>query len=386
MSRITLAACALALALPPAASAAQGAAEDPAHAAAREAAQRKLAAFPATEALQNHWEAQRLINGVADYGAANRASGPVIAGYLDKRFDEDLRASAALALGAIADRSAIPALLALAPELGDDWLLAYNAAESLGRLHAAEARPLLERLARDHWHRGVRHNASRALAMLDGGAFARPGVPEDAAPSERQDVFALFALTRHDADVAPQSCAVPDRTRSTDTHGRIAWSGPAAAAFASAALPQRFAGRFSASDSRRMPQDLGQGGVVAVEPEAWGHLVALNGGEFGGGLAYLPKSGPAFTLVREPVGAMWRMGGRIYVAAGLSHLLLDYGHLYVIDPAGPRVERTIRLPASPIRLTALSERLVVVTTEAGDLAVRDDGTLVDAAVAGDCPE
>ena len=92
--------------------------------------------------------------------------------YLGAAYDEDLRADAALALGRIDAREAVPALLALAPDLADDWVLAYNVAESLGRLRATGARPLLERLARDYWHRGVRNNATRALNAIAGGAFA----------------------------------------------------------------------------------------------------------------------------------------------------------------------------------------------------------------------
>ena len=144
--------------------------------------QRRLAAVRPDAAIgDGRWTASSLIGQIARYGAAARASGPAITPYLGASQDEDLRANAALALGRIDARAAVPALRALAPALSDDWLLAYNVAESLGRLRAEAARPLLEGLAREHWHRGVRRNAARALGALSGGPSpcppARSGAP-----------------------------------------------------------------------------------------------------------------------------------------------------------------------------------------------------------------
>ena len=86
----------------------------------------------------------------------------------------------------------------------------------------------------------------------------------------------------------------------------------------------------------------------------------------------------------HPVDTMWLMDGRIYATAGLTHMMSNYGHLYVIDPAGPRVERTVRLPASPGNLLALAEGVVVIKTSSGDVAVREDGTLLDPSTVERC--
>lgn len=155
-----------------------------AHPAGLALTQRRLASLPPEFAVtgEGGWDVRFLIRDVASYGNAASTSGAVIAGYLDPRFDQELRTDAALALGQIGDTTAVPTLLALAPELPDDWLLAYNVVESLGQLRAVGARSLVERVARDHWHRGVRHNAARALNAISGGAFTRPEIEGDGQP------------------------------------------------------------------------------------------------------------------------------------------------------------------------------------------------------------
>jgi hypothetical protein len=115
-----------------------------------------------------------------------------------------------------------------------------------------------------------------------------------------------------------------------------------------------------------------------------GALVGLNGGEFGGGLVMLPDRGRPRLLTGEPVAFAWRMGSRLYVAAGLAHLGLNRGHLYVVDPLQQRIERTIRLPASPRVLYAAPSGTAVIDTEAGQVAVGPDGRLVDSARIDGC--
>ena len=359
------------------------------HPAGLPAFQRRLRDVPVAPDEERSWYLKSLIHGISTYGPAGRESGPLIARFLDARYDEDLRPDAALALGKIGDTSSTPALLAQAPGLIDDWLLAYNVTESLGRLRAPEARPLLERLARDHWHRGVRNNAARALAMIDGGDFARADVPDDGRPyppprGEQGEEFLYMGALRFAGDDLPEDCVPADddkmKVLSQDPVGTIRWPGAGITGLEISGVDKST----QLEIRERIAVRQVQGMVVALLPTSTGQLVAFNGGEFGGGLYYLPRAGQMRALVTEPVRAAWLMSGRLYVAAGLAHLTLDSGHLYVVDPRRLRVERVIRLPASPARIAVSSRRAVIVETGEGAVAIGEDGRLVAPESIADC--
>lgn len=338
---------------------------------------------------EREWDARMLMGRIASYGEAARASGPAIARYLDPRSSAELRAEAAVALGRIGDRSAIPAILAAAVNLGDDWLLAYDVAESLGRLRAEEARPLLETLRRGHWHRGVRNNAGRALNMLDGGVFARPGLPGDGSPypaprDEEGLEYIYFGHLRYAGDDAAPSClgASGDRLRlEQDPVRPIRWPRRG-----TARLEVTRSSEARARELREMvSEDLARGNPVGQLPTRSGHLVAFNGGEFGGGLFAVPHPrGAPLVLLGDPIVAMWRMGAKLYVAAGLDHLGNDVGAVYIVNLQSLRVERGIRLPGSPVRFAAVASRSVIVSTAQGDIAIGEDGSLADPQAFGAC--
>ncbi len=345
--------------------------------------QRRLASASPESALgdDGRWEARTLIRAVAGYGGAARSSGPKIARYLESRFDEDLRTEAALALGRVEDSTAVPVLLALEPQLSDDWLLAYNVAESLGRIGAAEAKPLLSRLAANHWHSGVRNNAARALNALVGGSFARPGIESDPQPysiprGEDGTEYLYMGELRFAGDDAGRSCSLSDgerpQTLESDPVGLVRWPGRDIQQLEYSGVP----GSDSRQVRRRIPVATVQGEVSAILPVRSGQLVAFAAGEFGGGLYFLPTGGSARKLIDDNVAFAWQMGGRLYVAGGLSHLFMDRGHIYVVDPIRMKVERSIRLPASPRRLSASSRHAVIVGTASGELAIGEDGALI----------
>ena len=343
--------------------------------------QRRLAALTPALAhrFEGQWDVRILIREIARYGPAARASGPAITPYLGRDYGADLRADAALALGQIDAQAAIPALLALEPDLGDDWLLAYNVAEALGRLRARAAVPLLQRLASGYWHRGVRHNAARALNAIAGGPFADPERPGDGAPygnargADGQE-YEYFGDLRFAGDDAAETCLAEGERRFAQD--------PVGALRPPAREPVEL--RFAAPEPTvaetlrsRIPQSLARGGVMFALPVRNGTLVGLNGGEFGGGLVLVPDQGPVRKLMGEPVAFAWHAGARLYVAAGLAHLVLDLGHIYVIDPVRLAILRTIRLPASPRGLYVTRDGAAVIDTAAGQVAVGADGRLVD---------
>ena len=326
--------------------------------------QRQLAAVVADAARRDPAErnAYGLLMTVAEYGAAARSSGPAITFFLDLRFDESLREAAVKAAGRVGEPMAVTGLLAQAPELTDNWQLAMAVTESLGRLRAVEARPLLERLARDHWHRGVRENATRALAAL-----ANPG----------QAAFADRPLY-DDRETAPDagSCDAEDgRTVRLPQNpvGSLRW--PVRGVLEVEAQPINEA--TGEALRRRVPVQRVQGFVQFAMPVRNGTLIGIDGGEFGGGLVHLPASGSPVLLGPGNVSFAWRMGGRLFVAGGLRHFVLNTGNLLIVDLRTLRIERSIQLPASPSGLRALAGHVAIVSTGRGDVAIREDGQLVD---------
>lgn len=341
----------------------------------------------ASSSIPDPWELEHTIGEIGDYGIAAVDLGPLVLPLLASN-RPDIRAEAALTLGLIGARTGSAGLIALEPAFEDDWLLAYNVAESLGRLHARQARPLLERLARDHWHRGVRNNAERALAMIDGGAFARPDEPGDGQPypspkDEQGEEYHYFGDLRFAGD-EPPDCESGDGDPTValdqDPVATIRWPRHGMTKLEVSAVDEATEPEIR----QRIPVQQVQGSVVAMSPTRAGRLVAFDGGEFGGGLYHLEDGGPATALLAEPVHAAWRMGGRLYVAAGLAHLTLDHGHLYVVDPRRLTVERAVRLPASPRRLSVSSRRAVIVETAEGSVAVGEHGRLVAPESIADC--
>jgi hypothetical protein len=259
-------------------------------------------------------------------------------------------------------------------------------AESLGRLRAAQSIPLLEGLARDYWHKGVRNNATRALNAIAGGAFALSAVPGDPKPYSTVGADGTVDLytgdLRYDADRPSSWCATPDRkvAMARDPIGGIAWPRSADRELEFEPVDEETVREVRA----RIPAKDARGRIMAVVPTRDGTIVGFNGGEFGGGIYFLPTDGAPKRLNGDRVVGAWRMGGRVYVAAGLAHGIGEDGHLYVLDPTGPTIERAIRLQAMPRSIAIAKARAVVLTTSEGDVAIRQDGRLVDPATVGRC--
>lgn len=351
--------------------------------------QERLADLTLDDAIEDEWPVRHLITHVATYGNDAAGSGSDIARFLDVRLDEGLRTDAALAIGQVGNRAQIPALLALELELKDDWLMAYNVSESLGRLRAEEARPLLQALIDQHWHRGVRNNARRALAMIGGGDFAMPGVTGDGHPypnptDEDGTEYVYFGELRWAGDEATEWCG-PARDDVVeiggDPVGEIEWPSHLSA---EAEIPELSEILFNELRDAVSPS-IARGSPVAYLPHDSGRLIAFNGGEFGGGIVYSNNEGVTRSIHSEPIDAMWIMNGKLYVVSGIAHMVLDLGRVDVIGLDTLEIERTMRLPASLRRLGVTSRRQVIIETRAGDMAVSEEGSLLDARDASLCP-
>lgn len=352
--------------------------------------QRELKSISVHDASNYIWRAMSLIRDVAAYGADAKESAAYIARYLSPELDERLRARATLALGQIGDRSQIPALLALENELMDDWLLAYNASESLGRLRAENALPLLEKLAIQHWHRGVRNNARRAVSMIGGGEFIVPGVVGDGTayalpPDADGNEYHYFGDLRWAGDEATNWC-FPESGETlllqNDPVGEIEWP-------ADRDLIGEFAemtGERTSEIREMVPGEVVPGYPMAILPIASGNLLAFNAGEFGGGAVFLKEDASPRRLTNEPVDAVWIMNDDIYILSGITHLIIDEGQVSVIDLQTLEKKRNIRLPASMRRIGVSNDHLFIIETSEGDLAIAEDGTLYDAGSLSECAQ
>ena len=324
------------------------------------------------------------IRDVGRFGDSAREAGPLLVWFLGRSDLPETRAAAALALGRIGDRSSAPALASLEPAFADDWLLAYNAVESIGRLRANEARSLLKRTSRRHWFAPVRNNAERALNVLRGGAFERPAVTRDGAPFEETDEPDTAIIYSGDL-------------RYRGDRELPLWQAPGGGS--SVSLRQHPVGglRFPRSGTRRLTMrhpgerevrplaaghpELARGDISAVFPTRDGVLVGYVRDDEGA-LFHFDERGGVRELVRDRVGFGFRLGGRLYFVMGSVHAMSTWGAVWEIDPAVPRIVRRIALPAHVYRAWVSSDRAIVLETGEGVLAINEDGSLADPAWIG----
>jgi hypothetical protein len=319
------------------------------------------------------------------FGGAAHEAGPMLLPFLARPDLPTARTKAALALGQIGYREAIPTLMTALHDR-NDWLLAYNAAESLGRLKAVEASADLRELARHHWSEAVRRNASRALNFLAGGAFEIPDSPgsgrgindHDDTEASREGDAPLHGEARFRGDDSTDDAeclwdASGDITLSQAPIGRIRFppmgaAGIEAGTVTLADIPASLSrDRRSRSSAR----------VSLVEPLSEGVLVGTDAGEFSGSLVHLMPDGTEAMVVPDNVRMAFRQGGRLYVLTGLSHLGYSYGELWEVDehamPA--RAVRRIRLLVEADEVMATARGEVALKTGGEVFLLRRDGTL-----------
>jgi hypothetical protein len=304
-------------------------------------------------------EASYTIRDIGRYGAAAIDTGPMLARFVQARGLEEARVAAAAAIGKVGYAAGAPVLLAQAPDFEDNWRLAYETAESLGRLGAGETQ--LAALARDHWYRPVRNNAERALNLIRTGAFARPGVEHDGALSRLAGSPLHY---RGDLEGADAVCAAAGVQAYEPVEPRVVWpdrnAGVVSLNFPSPTLANR----------QRFILTLGAR-----------RLVGTNEGEWGGGVGVVEANAKTRPLISDNAIAVFPFGDGLLVVTGLAHMGSDRGDAWVValDDKGPRVRRRIRLPAHPTAFKLAWPRTLIVTAGGEDMAITPEGRLVDAA-------
>lgn len=338
---------------------------------------------------QAQWE--RLTDGdiegtileIGRFGQAARDAAPLIRSFLARPDLPDSRAQAARALGEIGDRAAIPQLV-MALQDRDDWLLVYNSAEALGLLRAEEAREALRDAADRHWSQAVRNNAERALNMIDGGDFERPGIVGDGRGINEglaeDDELYVGPLRFRGDDAAEQADCLWDaeergRGLSQSPIGALQFPRRGARGIAPRGVPRTDILRLSESNRVELPRG---GRVTAIEVLPRGSLIGTNAGEFIGGLAYVDDSNRTATLVvPDNIALLFRHGGKLYALTGLSHLFSSYGEVWEVDDTlnVPRAVRRIRLPLEASEVYATARHDIAFATAAGTFLLGEGGIL-----------
>lgn len=323
---------------------------------------------------------------VGAYGPAAIAAGPLAAPFLEARGLPGARAAAALTVGQIGYAPAAATLLAQQADFETDWFLAYNAAESLGRLGVGE--DVLRAMARDHWSRPVRNNARRGLNFMRTGSFTLPGVAGEGAPWEGS----FFLPVRHAADDLRDSTGKATSCPATASRPypqfrpAAPWPSRSVGAVllerqrAEAAQVRRF---LTSHPTLKLPRDYPP---VLAAPLGRYWIVGTSAGEWGGAVHALGPGGEVRTLVKDNALAVFPLDDGLLVVTGLSHMGVSTGDLWFIglDRNGPEVRRRIPLPITPWRYTAVWPRTLIVHAGGEDFAVTSAGKLINAETVEGC--
>ena len=301
-----------------------------------------------------------LIRGIASLGGAGSVAGPRLQALL---LDPSpwVAAAAAEALGWIGDEEATPHLLAATHS--QHWLLVYQAAWSLGRLRAAEAREPLSQLRDGHWSYPVRTVAAQALEALD-----KPPEPPEAGLRRIIDHFQDVQRHIHEAPVC---------------EGDVAWRGERLQLQDQAVWPPA---PFTNSWPRFIPAD-----ARAVFPVDDGWLVGLDQGEFGGGLFHYSRAGRERVILKDaPIGGIYRASSGLVATEGVDHMMYRPGNVYRLVRSGNgswQAQPLVTLQAAPRKTAMAQDGTLIVQSRGAVVAITQGGALEGAAcVSGDAPE
>lgn len=272
----------------------------------------------------------------------------------------NVRADAAYALGVLRYAPAIPALRAAISR--QDWVLAYNAVESLAKLDDKGAIPLLRATAADYWFVAVRRNAERALARLSGGraVFADEIEPGSLplAPDWQDLQFCNWVEERNGYSVTRRKTNAVWRGKRYE----LTQLDP----------PRADDNEMGARDASPSEDGRPVSAVFALEG---GMLVGTSNGEWGGSLWFISNSKAPTRLIDDNVQGIFEFRNELIVLTGNSHMGHPSGTAWKIEWATdetPRARPWLRLPYNPYAAGYADNGALIIVAAGGALAIDGD--------------
>lgn len=312
---------------------------------------------------------------LAILGRAGRSAGPKVVELLHAP-DWELRIAAATALGEIGFEPAIPLLVEVAQDLSD-VRLQWVAVRALGRLRAADARPVLARLVDDHWYPPVRDAAAAALQEL-----TLPPVAPDADNAERRSIDRFWSWwdmgsTAPECDrVAVESREMPGTLDGNTDAERIQLMSLAYPKPARYPPPPPKPGVRPSEHAKAPTRVMKVPGVALRLDDGW--LVGTSEGEWGGELVFIEDGDRTKVIATQNVRGIHRLGSRVVVLSGLAHLSSNRGVAFelVRQDKDWQLQTWRGLPAAPIKnsMTASGD-LLVQTAGGGTLLIAPNGAM-----------
>jgi len=290
-------------------------------------------------------------------GDEGKAAGPQVEALMSDHSNR-ARSAAAETLGWIGYRESIPRLIVATQS--QDWELVYQAAWSLGRLRALEARENLTQLRDGHWSYPVRMVAAKSLELLD-----QP-LPNFEAVKERKVIGSFDNLQRliHEAPTCEGEIAW--HSQHLKLENNHIWPLP----HSSKALPKFI--------------PVGQGFVFQMDH---GWLVGVGHGEFCGGgtgdyldcgLHYYNSKGKHFHIHNGNVRGIYKTSNGLVFTEGLDHVMFNSGHVFKLIQSTPDVWNTQLLAitqAAPRKVAVAADGTLIVQTQGSVVAVTEGGKL-----------
>lgn len=325
-----------------------------------------------------------LLRDLAETGSAAGGVGEVVVGLLDNE-DLELRVAAARALGFINYEPGIEALMA---HLDDplDQRMTWAVVESLGRLHAEQALPLLDDVIENHWFPPVRKVAVEAAGHIrEQAPYASKFPPGNFA-------FEFFAY-QHMRIEGPECETLlvkgVDEPRDLKLYTRYAAAKLKQLSYTSTIFSYGPAERPPASKDQKIievtPENMTeyreiveQVPHVALRVDS-GWLAGSNRGEWGGELMAIGDDGLKQAILDQNVEDIYRIGNKFVAVVGLAHLSMNNGALVELhhgDDGRWTSEIWRMLPGAPISSSLVeSGELLVTTYGSGSILVSPEGAM-----------
>ena len=212
----------------------------------------------------------------------------------------------------------------------EDWRLVFSAAESLGKLSAEEALPILIEVSQHHWYSPVRE-----AAMNAGRSIRRE--PTDSTDPGVESRIDCFSYENVGANIE--------------------------------SLEENEAGLV------RFPVKSRQRGRVKVEGS---YLVGSDRGEWGGEITFVDLKGSSQTIASENTEAIYQTAQGLFAVTGLAHLSSNSGFIHRITKAADGawwVEKWRALPGAPRFSRLLKDGSLFVSCYGGIALISAEGDI-----------